>query len=294
MDTLNAISSPGLADGPWPSSSPDGPELDLFGQALVPASHSPQPEPEKVQRTPATSGPCSSGLSPSAALSLCLGSKLAGLLDTAGSLEYRQTWRRSFTTAGLPFSEHIASQRPTNASAYSGEPSPWPTPDASAMNVASNLETHLDRLQKMAEKHGNGNGAGLTLGIAAQLAPWPTPQACEGPNNGTNRGKDHGGTRSRTTPQNVPDLVGWPTPVVGGTGEATHSQISGQYREQMANILGPSGTPGQTPSSSCARTEKRGGFQLNPAFSLWLMGYPAAWLYHAPETAMGRGRRQKG
>ena len=46
----------------------------------------------------------------------------------------------------------------------------WPTPDAQAMNVGSDLATHQARLARLKETWGNGNGAGMTLGAAVNLS----------------------------------------------------------------------------------------------------------------------------
>ena len=50
----------------------------------------------------------------------------------------------------------------------------WPTPDAAAMNVGCDLETHQARRARLKAKGINGNGAGLTLGAAASLSLAPT------------------------------------------------------------------------------------------------------------------------
>lgn len=115
----------------------------------------------------------------------------------------------------------------------------------------------------------------------AAMAGWPTPQVHQGPNNSENRGEDHGGARQRITPQNVPDLVeplttGWATPVGNDNirSEAFRANRELNAREAL----------GVTPGQSSAETENKGGYRLNPAFSLWLMGYPAVWLWCAPES----------
>ena len=94
---------------------------------------------------------------------------------------------------------------------------------------------------------------------------WPTPQACQGPNNSTNRGKQHGGNRARITPQNVTDLVGWANPTV-----RDHKDTTSDGTVEINGLLGRQVWLSRVP------TESRGA--LNPAFILWLMGYPDEWV----------------
>ena len=54
--TDSAISSPALAAGPMPCASPDGPMIDLFGQAVAPVSPSPSRANKKALTIRGTSG----------------------------------------------------------------------------------------------------------------------------------------------------------------------------------------------------------------------------------------------
>jgi hypothetical protein len=104
------------------------------------------------------------------------------------------------------------------------------------------------------------------LGRTAQLASWPTPTAQDNDQvageyatNGTTLG---GASR----------LTSWATPTSrdhkdgSSIGTAPENALLGRQVWQ---------THGQTLPGSPAETAKPG--QLNPAFSLWLMGYPTAW-----------------
>jgi DNA (cytosine-5)-methyltransferase 1 len=66
---------------------------------------------------------------------------------------------------------------------------------------------------------------------------------------------------------------GRPTPMAGtpaqnGNNEAGNNDSSRKTVEVVSGL---------TPGSSSAGTESTAGFQLNPRFSLWLMGYPTSW-----------------
>lgn len=116
--------SPESLGGPSPCDSQDGPTTDLFGQAVAHASRSARQANAKAPPTSGTSGPTCSGSSQSAGLSALLVSKLRARLDTAGSMEYSQTWKQKATPAGRLYWAHTASARRTSGSDCSG----WPTP----------------------------------------------------------------------------------------------------------------------------------------------------------------------
>jgi hypothetical protein len=83
-------------------------------------------------------------------------------------------------------------------------------------------------------------------------------------------------------------LASWATPKVA-TGK--YQYASGDHNKPFLNLEGQVELIGQTSPGSPAQTESKG--QLNPAFSLWLMGYPAEWLNCAPQaTRLSRKSRQ--
>ena len=161
-DTPNAISSPGSADGVSPSPLPDGLPTDLFGLPLAPASPSARREKAKEGAMIATSGPCFTGLSPSSSLSESLGNRLRRLLDSTGSMEYRQTWKRMATRSGRLYWAHIASARPTSGSDFTG----WPTPQvAQGPNMSTNR----------GEGYGGRRERVTPQSVEGILTGWPTP-----------------------------------------------------------------------------------------------------------------------
>src|SRR5208282_3293381 len=155
--TPKPISSPASAVGPTRSGSQDGPTTDLFGQEVVPASLSPQPEKARRPMTSATCGLRGFLSSPSAALQSSLVSKLKRRLDGVGSTLFSLTWKDKATPAGRPYCQLAASARRTSGSDCGS----WRTPKAGE---------EMGRYSRV-----NGNDYPSLYGQAL-LASWPTPQ----------------------------------------------------------------------------------------------------------------------
>lgn len=291
----SVISSPGSAAGAKPSDLPESPALDLFGQPLSPASHSAQPANNSASKMSVISGPSSSTSLKSAALTLSLGNKLRERLDSIGSMEYDQTWKLRTTQSGLQYWEHTASARRTKECDSTG----WRTPQAT-----DGMRGVEENPKLRSAKAGTGS-----LNNEAALTHWPTPKAqdakttwspgkkrCsqeltrtvqvvtpwaspsardwkDSPGMSTTGINPDGSERSRLDqlPRQAM-LAPWPSPTNSMVTEQDLAQAAtagnGKSRKQYADS-------GIMPSGSIALTEKRGA--LNPAFSLWLMGYRDAW-----------------
>ncbi len=294
----SAISSPVSVAGPMRFDWLDGQIHSQSGPDPVPVSRSRQQAPKLGATIRATFGQRGFGSSASAALQSSLANKLRQRLGTAGSILFSETWKEVTTPAGRQCWAHTASARRTSDNVYGSWPTPeslnsegcqvkngvryprlgavaqmasWPSPTVGDSANARNSTAVRHRIPP------TGIHVGNTLTDAADLASWATPTV---PNGGR---KPKGGTMSTTgqTPDGKKRQVDndylanqviapWTTPVSGNANGQNHARVGGSSLNTDANqILGP------TSNGSPVETAKRG--QLNPAFSLWLMGYPNAW-----------------
>jgi len=114
----------------------------------------------------------------------------------------------------------------------------WPTPNAGPQN---DTDTRwMERRARIKAERKNGNGFGMTLGMAAQIAGWRTPSGSD------------------------------------GEGESMDILLAQREGYSPKLKLRVQAHLGQIQSGSPVQTERRGA--LNPALSLWLMGYPDEWL----------------
>ena len=171
--TTSAISSPESPDGPSRLSWQEFRQMHRSGPDHVPVSRFRAQDSEKDMPIEDTSGPLFNTSSPSAGLQRSLASRLRAKMAGSGSPLYALTWSEWDMPAGVAICRLRASGHRTSGSGSSG----WPTPDAGALNVGADLETHLKRVAKLKVKWKNGNGAGLPLGIVSQMAGWATPNA---------------------------------------------------------------------------------------------------------------------
>ena len=261
-DMTASTSSPASAAGTMPYRCPD--TLDLFGQAVAPASHSPPPARDKHLAMNATSGPTGSSLSELADRQESLANRLRRQLDGAGSTLFSLTWVRKATPYGRPYYQLAASARRTSDNGFGS----WPTPQTADINLSRGGDEYQ---QKKLETSPYPN-----LALTAKLASWATPNSSVPggtPEQALRRKEGLSCGQSVTTLYHQVQLS-WPTPTVDDSKNVTRD--SGQYQSltRIANGMISTGSP--------APTEKRG--QLNPEFSLWLMGYPPEWASCAPQA----------
>jgi hypothetical protein len=256
-DIHNAISLPELADGAMPCESQDGQTTDLFGQAVVPVSHSASQASGVAAAMSAIYGLRSSVSSESAALQASLASRLPELLGSRGLTMFALTWK----TQDTPLRRRICALRALARHTSDKGSTGWPTPMAGTP------------AQKGYNAAGNTDSSRRTV----ELAFWPTCQSRDGANFRGGMPERAGGRR-----RNLDDyvtLASWATPQArdykGANNPGNELTHNSRPLNEQARL-----THGATLSGSIAATEKPG--QLNPEFSRWLMGFPAEWDDCAP------------
>jgi hypothetical protein len=303
-DLFSAISSPVLAAGATPCALPDGPRIDLFGQAVARANLSAPPALKKAPLMIDTSGLSGSISSASAALESSLVSKLKQRLTTDGSILFNLIWKAKATPAGRQVYRLRASGRRTLDKDCGSWPTGWASPRATDPKCGGNYTENCE---------------GKDLPKDASLASWPTPNTMVGGQTSrggkrkgellicaVNSGVDwptpntpSGGPNVKSTPthtggmdlEGAVTLTSWPTTSTrdhkGGYqgGRIRDGKISTDTLDVAAQL-----TSGQTAIGSPAATEKPG--QLNPAHSRWLMGLPPEWDACAP-TATPSSRKSR-
>jgi hypothetical protein len=290
-DTAGITSSPELQAGSTPSPSPGGPTTDPSGPVAVPASRSVRRGNRRPKKTGGTSGPLFDALSPSAGLQRSLESRLQAALGVSGSPEYALTWKRWDMPSGPQICALRASARRTSGSGCTGRLSPT-NEDAGRMGCP-----------EMAERWARGEAVPFChqrLRTQALLAGRPTTKSSGGHNGlRTTEGalKEFERKGAGADLPTIAALAGWATPSATAWGDTPETHLARKEAaraagksmglvvsnlDAQARLTSPadSGTPS---TSSTAATAKSG--VLNPAFSLWLMGLPSAWLTAAPAKA---------
>ena len=267
-----AISSPASADGLSPCALPDGLTIAPSGPARAPANLSARQAEATGLLTSGTYGRRSSTSLTPDVLQLSWVSRLRARTDLLGSTLFTMTWKVRATPSGRLIAALRASGRRTSDSGYGL----WPVTRAN------------DGVTEMHQAFTNASERGTDL---VTVAGWATPQA----NDGEKRGQpamipgaqtclpvqvigealEQWGMNARPLNEQV-RLTPWATPAQRDYRHAnakSYQERTGTTKgEQLNNQVVHHGP---TPNGPSAATEKPG--QLNPAFSLYLMGYPTAW-----------------
>ena len=315
-----------------PSDSRCGRTIDLFGQGAVPASHSAPRGSKKAQTTPGISGPNLSDLSPSAILQQSLENRLRANLEGSGSQLFALKWKHWGMQSGRPICALRASGRRTSGSDCGSWPTPRVggqsgTAEHGDLEGVANLAswaTPKVATGKYQYSSGDHDKKVLNLEGQVELASWPTPMA------GTPAQKGYNEAGNTDASRKVVALASWATPTTrdhkDGASTLENTPVNALLGRQVLGTTSP-GSPAQTESKGQlapwptpdqgargaprdptkkmresgtkiqqtlnATAAQTGKGQLNPSFSLWLMGYPSEWLNCAPsEMPSSRKSRQ--
>ena len=326
-DLHSVTSSQELVDGAEPYNSQGGVQTDLFGREALPANLSQQPGNNQAKTTSDTSGQYSSISSASAGLQQSLASKLRQQLDLDGLTIYKGTWKQKTTPQQRLYFQAVLSQPRTKGT----DSSSWLTPTTSDMNGvrkmdgkrSGGLNTQAQSAwptPRVADTNNLNNSptvvqARVTKGRATvaeiashNVSSWPTPVATDN----KDRGKwDDPSVQRRVQIGKSIEL----SMMVGSAAPYRHAQKSpwatpntmdhmkqrsdealarAKQKAGCSNLKDQIPYSGEAQKSSTAETESTAPSQLNPRFSLWLMGYPIEWAYSGERvTPLSRKRQQK-
>jgi hypothetical protein len=287
MDTPKCISSRDSQAGHWLLRLLDGPPTDPSGRGRARVNPSPPQERARASGTSATSGPSSTTSSPPAArpsssenrsparrsseeLQSRLNEILGQRMSQCGSMEYSLTSKEHLTPARRRIFRLRASAHRTSANASGGVPYGYPTPRA------EDSESSGMRY---------GRGAADTLAAVASPTGWATTTRDHKDTVGmaTTGTNPDGSERSRLDQlgRQVGLVTGWPSAIAGDQKRRVSTESASLRRiasgKQISIEVVACLTLGLTSESSHAATGNFDGFQLNPLFSLWLMGYSPEW-----------------
>lgn len=290
------------------SSSLAGQKTKKSGAGAARANLSRPLEKEKATKMSVISGPIFFASSPSGDLQRSLESRLRARLALNGSLEYELIWKHSAIDSGVPICRLRASARRTSDNASTGWQTPrvargaytrdkgnpedqrltlegeahlanFPIegrPTATAVNRERDAET-MAKCAAFRKKNANQDTVPLYLGeVALKVVGWPTTTTRDSKwegRDGPNR------TGAPSLPE-VAKLTGWATPQASDEVEGRRTDLDSPQKclgRDLKEALGP------ILASSLARTGRRAA--LAPEFSLWLMGFPKAWVKAAPNSA---------
>jgi len=264
--TFSAALAAGLTHYDWLGGRKTDPSL----REVALASHSVSPGKGKDSQMNDTCGPLFAGSSPSADLQASLGSRLRQRMEGYGSPEYVLTWKHWDIGLEPPICALRASGRRTSGKDFGG----WPTTRRTDGEKGTRTNEGAYR-ERMRRKNG------YDLPSAVDLAGWQTPKAHDGE---FSTPRTSGRPIEKSThlqTQAIAVIAGWKTPHANKTTD--ENQESWEERHQKGDVATmpaqmAAQLTGPSQSGGPAGMEKSDvSLRLNPAFSLWLMGYPLSW-----------------
>ena len=240
------------------------------------------------------------------------------------------TWKEHRTPAGRQIFRLRASAHRTSDSGCTGEPHGWPTPIVNDSQGSTHCYSNCDKDKIVLKLPGTAQlvtgcptpntddrpskNHGRNVGAVAetQVAGWATPQANDSelagwgtpvsePANGTPEaflerkrkaianGSSMGVVLSDLQMQAMAWCpTGWNTPRATDGSNGGPNQTGGALPADAATVSGPT-----TGSSTAATAKPAESLRLNPAFSLWLMGYPPEWMACGLRVSIASRSRRK-
>lgn len=222
--------------------------------------------------------------------------KRSGGLNT----QAQSAWPTPMHTDGSKACNRYRENHQNGLGAMASTVDSWATPTARDYKCTGNMENYI---------FGSPTGRIRTDSVPTQAylieAPWATPTATD-----HSRGTKPPRPQDTGIPltQQVSGLNPWATPntmdhmnlrsdeallkqaTVARKGRTFPANLREQVDPRSQEIY----ASGKIPQSSTAETENTVPSQLNPRFSLWLMGYPIEWAYSGERvTPLSRKRQQK-
>ena len=303
-DLHNATFLPELLDGAMPCNLPDGRQTVRSGLEAAPVRLSARPENKKDLLMSGICGQHSSISSKSAALNMSLANRLKMRLSTVGSIEYIETWKQKATPAGVLYWAHTASVPRIKDKGYIG--------DAPLLTFPTPTQNNATR----AGKQGRMGGENLQTAVMNIVRTWATittqdfktpvqketkqkrlraevmtvaayhtPRANDSVKNGAIANDPRNGLPAQVL------IMPWPTILSSEARQGFQDRTRGKKgsQESLSTVIYRviQVILGSVTNSSTAKTERFGGYRLNPYFSAWLMGFPKEW------TEAGMGAFQK-